>query len=223
MGYRRRLPRTPAVYPRKSRWAAHVGTEVEIAEWASNYSSARHNEDKVNETFEEQERQGMMLRTTCREAKEIYRDRLRIAALGAVGPEGDERVGGPRWHAPGGRQSWHTSSRPRRDAAPRGLGRHLGHGGGLHPERLLHTRFRREQSPPSGTDRGGGLGPPGVLFGRGGGEHQGWRPRLAEHGGAPTGSVRLHYHWNRFGALMVRILIGVVGPRGLHWGAAVRR
>ena len=36
MGYRRRLPRTPAVYPRKSRWAAHVGTEVEIAEWAAN-------------------------------------------------------------------------------------------------------------------------------------------------------------------------------------------
>ena len=34
MGYRRRLPRTSAVYPRKSHWAAHVGTEVEIAEWA---------------------------------------------------------------------------------------------------------------------------------------------------------------------------------------------
>ena len=34
----------------------------------------------------------MMLRTTYREAKEIYRDRLWIAAFGAVGPEGDERV-----------------------------------------------------------------------------------------------------------------------------------
>ena len=35
MGYRPRLPGTPAVYPRKSRWAAHVGAEVEIAEWAA--------------------------------------------------------------------------------------------------------------------------------------------------------------------------------------------
>ena len=65
--------------PRTSRWAAHVGTEVEIAEWAANCSSARHIEEKVNETFEEQERQGMMLRTS-REAKEVYRDRLRIAS-----------------------------------------------------------------------------------------------------------------------------------------------
>ena len=65
---------------------------MEIAEWATSYSSARHIEDKVNGTFEEQDRQGVVLRTTYREAKEIHRDRLRIADLGVVGPEGDERV-----------------------------------------------------------------------------------------------------------------------------------
>ena len=176
MGYRRRLPRTPAVYPRKSRWAAHVGTEVEIAEWAANYSSARHIEDKVNETFEEQERQGMMLRTTYREAKEIYRDRWRIAALAAVGPESDERVVHGGTHQVGVNPGIETPLHE-------DFSRHLGLGGGLLSVRLLRTRLRREQSPPSGTNRSGGLWPPGVLFGRGAGVHQGWRPSLSEHGG----------------------------------------
>ena len=118
-------PLPPPSPPQKYRtyWAAHVGTDVVVAEWAANHSSAWHIEDKVNESFEEQERQGRS-EGGLRRPHDVRSPRCRGARR--------RREGDLRWHAPSGCQSWRTSSRPKRDATARGFGRHLGHGGGLH-------------------------------------------------------------------------------------------
>ena len=215
MGYRLRLPRTPAVYPRKSRWAAHVDTEVEIAEWAANYSSARHIGDKVNETFEEQERQGMMLPTTYREAKESYRDRLRIAAFGAVGPEGDERVVHDGTHQVGVNPGIRVRDQ---DEAPLhdDLAAILGTEEAYTPSGFCALAFdvgKAHRRVPIAVEDWGlqacCLGEVQEYIKDG---DPVWLNTVGTNG---IGSVS--YHWNRFGALMVRILIGVVGPRGLRW------
>ena len=141
------------------------------------HSSAGHIEDKVNETFEEQERQGLVLRTTYQEAKEIYRDRLRIAALGAVGPDGDERVVHDGTHQMGVNPDIRVRDQ---DETP------------LHKD-LAAILGTEEASTPSGffalafdvskAHRRVPPGPPDVLFGRGAGVHQGWRICVVEHGG----------------------------------------
>ena len=52
LGWRRRLPRTPAVYERKVSWSSHVGDTQGDVEFASNYRSVEEVGDVVNETFE---------------------------------------------------------------------------------------------------------------------------------------------------------------------------
>ena len=92
LGWRERLPRTPAVFERKSRWTKHVGTYDFGREVAANYRSADAQLRNIEETFAEQEAAGMMIRTTYAEARRRFGDRLRIAALGAVPQDDGFRV-----------------------------------------------------------------------------------------------------------------------------------
>ena len=92
LGHKRRMPRTPAVFPRKSRWNAHVGREVVEREFVANYRSAAELEAHLATTVDEYCVAGMMVPVSLGEAREIYGDRLRVAALGAVGPPGSERI-----------------------------------------------------------------------------------------------------------------------------------
>ena len=82
LGWCERLPRTPAVFERKTRWAKHVGDEGESCEWAGNYRSAADLPDVFAANFEEQVSLGMMVKTTYAAAQAEYGDRLRVASLG---------------------------------------------------------------------------------------------------------------------------------------------
>ena len=92
LGWHHRLPRTPAVYERKTRWAPQVGDAEGAQEWASNYHSVEEVSEHVRETFDAQCAQGMMARMPYAEAKARFGDRLRVAALGAVGTGAEARV-----------------------------------------------------------------------------------------------------------------------------------
>ena len=88
LGWRCRLPRTPAVFSRKDKWAKHVGHEGSSQECVSNYKSAMDQPDILEDNFQEQLALGFMKSIRYDEAQRLYGDRLRIAALGAI-PQGD--------------------------------------------------------------------------------------------------------------------------------------
>ena len=154
----------------------------------------------------------MMLRTTSREAKEIYRDRLRIAALGAVDPKVTRG-----WST---MQSWHTTFATKtRRRSTRIWAAILGTEEACTPSGFFALAFdvsKAHRRVPIAVED----------WGLQAGEVQEyikdcdpvWLNTVGTYG---IGSAS--YHWNRFGALMVRILIGVVGLRGSALGVAVRR
>lgn len=84
LGWRGRLPRTPAVFERKTHWAPHVGHEGESCEWTGNYKSATEHPDIIRDNFEDQVNAGMMVKTTYSEARAEFGGRLRVASLGAL-------------------------------------------------------------------------------------------------------------------------------------------
>ena len=91
----RKLPRTPAVFDRKTKWRwAEPGDDLH-GEWQCNYPSLAEHAATVQKQFEEDERKRWMCRTTVRKALEEYGDDLVIAATGAIakkGKEGEVRV-----------------------------------------------------------------------------------------------------------------------------------
>ena len=64
MGWRERLPRTPAVFERKTMWAKHVGHEGDSCEWTGNYRSAAERPEVLENNFLAQESAQMMRRMT---------------------------------------------------------------------------------------------------------------------------------------------------------------
>jgi len=84
LGWRCRLPRTPAVFARKTHWAGHVGHESDAQEWTGNYSSAVDHPEVMVTTFAEQVDMRFMIRMSYEEARAKYGERLRVAAMGVL-------------------------------------------------------------------------------------------------------------------------------------------
>ena len=85
---KRKLPRTPCLYDRKVRWALPTSAEELHGEWQVNYSSLREHRDQVQTQFEQEEKEGLMRRTTLKEALARWGDQLRIAGTGAIAKKG---------------------------------------------------------------------------------------------------------------------------------------
>ena len=83
VGYNTKMPRTPAVFPRKTRWRNYDESEEK---WdMDNYRSAALLGDVLQEQFEAEGALGMMYETTLALAQKDYPgDRLRVAANGAI-------------------------------------------------------------------------------------------------------------------------------------------
>ena len=93
IGWRERLPRTPAVFERKVHWARHVGQEGASSEWTGNYRSASERPEVLEANFLAQEAERMMFRTTYKAAQDRFGSRLRVASLGAIEQrEGEFRI-----------------------------------------------------------------------------------------------------------------------------------
>ena len=82
IGWQQRLPRTPAIYDRKTRWRSHVGEEGDNQGWKANCRSAVEHRGEIEKTFLEQEAEKLMVPIKFKDAKRTYGNRLRVAALG---------------------------------------------------------------------------------------------------------------------------------------------
>ena len=83
VGFRERLPRTPAVYERTVRWRKYDQEDFALA-LKANYKSTFGLEQTIEEQYAEEERLGMMMRLPLSEARRLYGDRLRIAPTAAI-------------------------------------------------------------------------------------------------------------------------------------------
>ena len=83
VGFRERLPRTPAVYEGKVRWRKYDPVEFAL-ELKANYKSTTGHEATIAEQYAEEERLGMMTSMPLAEARRIYGDKLRIAPTAAI-------------------------------------------------------------------------------------------------------------------------------------------
>ena len=84
----RKLPRTPAVFDRKTKWRFQEIGEEDRGDWQHNYSSLDEHASLVQKQFEAEEAEGLMSRQTLREALEEYGAELMIAATGAIEKKG---------------------------------------------------------------------------------------------------------------------------------------
>ena len=84
VGVGARLPRTPAVWDRKTRWRK-LDDDGEDPYWhKDNYRSATLNADRLRGDFEEQLKENMFVRMELDQAKRIYGERLHVAALALI-------------------------------------------------------------------------------------------------------------------------------------------
>lgn len=93
----RRLPRTPAIFERKTKWPVHDASNSLHGQWKANYPSMTEHERQVLKQFKEEVDDGMMVIMTLEEALETYGESLLLAATGAIakkgqGPGGEVRV-----------------------------------------------------------------------------------------------------------------------------------
>ena len=91
----RKLPRTPAVFDRKVKWKYSEPDSPSHGEWQTNYPSLREHAATVNEQFREEEREGLMIQMSLREAIRRFGKDLIITATGAIekkGKRGEVRV-----------------------------------------------------------------------------------------------------------------------------------
>ena len=92
------LPRTPAVFPPKTRWALPtqalddpaVDSPAHGGVWNENYPSALEFKDIVRQQLEEMRGRDQVLALSEAEAKQQYGDRLVVASLGAIVKSTDE-------------------------------------------------------------------------------------------------------------------------------------
>jgi hypothetical protein len=215
LGHLRRMPRTPAVCERKARWSKHVGNDTEHGGWSHNYNSAAAITDKVEATFEEQEACGMMLAVKYKEAKKTYGERLRVASLGAVGPDGDERIIHDGTHGVGvngcirvrdqDETPLHGDLRTVLDAVCAesdsplfALCFDVSKANRRVPVHPLDWGLQACSTLDSNTDPDD--------------DTTVWLNTVGTYG---VGSAS--YHWNRVGSLLVRLLLYVVSEAGLKW------
>ena len=84
----RRLPRTPAVFERKTKWRLSDAPDEDVNEWQRNYSSITEHRKLVQAQFKEEEKEGLMMQMSLRQALQEYGDNLTIAATGAIEKKG---------------------------------------------------------------------------------------------------------------------------------------
>ena len=102
LGVGAKMPRTPAVYQRKTRWrlesqstASHEPSEV-AAVWRENYPSAKLHSDEIEKQVEDHVVRGLALKVSPQKAEELFPG-LRVNSLGAVAKtDGSGRVTGVR-------------------------------------------------------------------------------------------------------------------------------
>ena len=71
LGYKMRMPRTPAVFHEKKRWRLEYdGDEQEGEEWASNYRTARERQEMLEKKVEADVKLERMTRLTRKEARQ---------------------------------------------------------------------------------------------------------------------------------------------------------
>ena len=83
VGYRERLPRTPAVYERKTRWKKYEPDDY-VLEERGNYATAAAAMSTIRQQFQEEVRERRMIHIKLTEARARYGERLRIAPQGAI-------------------------------------------------------------------------------------------------------------------------------------------
>ena len=88
LGFKEESPRNPILYDEKAKWNLDEDVGDGVAEKA-NYASVEDHRAEVEELFREEEELGWMAEITDDNAKEIFGDRLHVAAL-AVIEEGDK-------------------------------------------------------------------------------------------------------------------------------------
>ena len=77
-----RLPRTPAVFPRKTRWRKY--DDGIFCPEMDNYKTALDTGTFLDDQFKKDAAEGMMFQCSLSEARTQFKDKLRIAAQGAV-------------------------------------------------------------------------------------------------------------------------------------------
>ena len=91
LGYRQRMPRTPAVFAAKAKWRLKYDAHnAESEDWAPNYRSARNQMAFLETKVQEDLQSRRMIKTTFGEARLQYGERLLVGAVGVV-EEGREK------------------------------------------------------------------------------------------------------------------------------------
>ena len=90
VGYRERLPRTPAVFERKKRWRRYDEDDY-VLELRRNYRSARESIESLRKVYNDEIREGRVVRMPMTDARKKFGDRLRIAPQGAVGKKDSDK------------------------------------------------------------------------------------------------------------------------------------
>mgnify|MGYP003333509867 CR=1 FL=1 len=85
---KRRLPRTPAVFDRKTKWRFQEPDPDDNGDWQRNYPSLREHAHLVEKQFREEEEEGLMMRMRLGDALKEFGDNLTIAATGAIEKKG---------------------------------------------------------------------------------------------------------------------------------------
>ena len=85
----RPLPRTPAVFARKTKWRLGDLDPAAQPEWRSNYTSLSTHRTQVRKQFQEEAKRGFMAVTTLREALRVFGDTLTLAGIGAIEKKGE--------------------------------------------------------------------------------------------------------------------------------------
>ena len=215
LGWHHRMPRTPAVYERKTRWAPQVGDAGSAQAWASNYRSVEAVGDHALKTFTEQCHQGMMLRMNYAEAKRRFGERLRVAALGAVGEGEDARIihdGSHHVKVNGAIRVRDQDESPTASDIHAVLNAEVEEGGPRTFALAFDVSKAHRRIPVD--ERDWGLQACSLI-------PRGTAPEEADEVFVNTvgtyGIGSASYWWNRFGALLQRVAVCVGGGCGLRW------
>ena len=89
LGVDKPLPRTPAVFSRKTKWRLREEEAALRTDWKDNYTSAEEHKDVLKKQFTKDYASGRIVFWRLSEARAFYGDRLAVGALGVIeeGPE----------------------------------------------------------------------------------------------------------------------------------------
>jgi hypothetical protein len=89
----RPLPRTPALYNRKTKWTLKDDGQALHGDWRTNYSSLSEHESQVVKQYDAEIADGMMTKMSLGEALDRFGTDLILAATGAIAKKGSEPGG----------------------------------------------------------------------------------------------------------------------------------